>query len=169
MLGHVDGAELGEAWLEVFQFEGIGPVVLIGSTEHLENLENLINLRVTHKKRPALNHLSKDASSGPKVNTQSICLLAEQNFGAAVPEGNDFMSVRFNWESKSAGKAKISQLNVLTCGVNKQVLGLQIAMENSVLVEMDEGLEDLIEESLGLLSGKGLAALSAHELFQVKL
>ena len=79
------------------------------------------------------------------------------------------MSVRFNWESKSAGKAKISQLNVLTCGVNKQVLGLQIAMENSVLVEMDEGLEDLIEESLGLLSGKGLAALSAHELFQVKL
>jgi hypothetical protein len=32
-------------------------------------------------------------------------------------------------------------------------LWLEVAMENSVLVEVDEGLQDLVEETLGLLSG----------------
>ena len=75
VLGHLDGAELGEARFEVLQLEGIGPVLLIGSPQHLKNLENLVDLRVTHEQGPALHHFGEDAPCGPQIDAQSVSLL----------------------------------------------------------------------------------------------
>jgi len=61
------------------------------------------------------------------------------------------VSVRLDRKAESAGKSKISQLNIVTGGVDEQVLWLEIAMENSVLVQVDERLKDLVEEALRLL------------------
>lgn len=169
MLSHLDGAELREAGLEVLQLQCVGPVLAGGGTQHLENLEDLIDLGIAHKQRSPLHHLGKDAASGPKVNTESVGLLTEQNFGAAVPESNDFMGVGLDGESKSAGKTKVSQLDVLAHSVDEKVLGLEVAMEDSVLVEVDEGLENLVEEALGLLAREGLTALGAHVFLEIKL
>lgn len=63
------------------------------------------------------------------------------------------MSVGLDRKSKSAGKSKISQFNIVTGSVDEQVLWLEIAMENSVLVQVDERLKDLVEEALRLLLG----------------
>jgi len=52
--------------------------------------------------------------------------------------------VSFNWEAKSAGKTKISELDVLALSIDQQILWFQISMENPVLVQMDERLQDLV-------------------------
>ena len=41
-------------------------------------------------------------------------------------------------------------------------------MENSVLMEVDEGLQDLVQEALSLLFRKWLVALLLHVLFKVE-
>ena len=41
-------------------------------------------------------------------------------------------------------------------------------MENSVLVEVDEGLQDLVQEALSLFFRKWLVALLLHVLFKVE-
>ena len=61
------------------------------------------------------------------------------------------MSVRLDRQSESPGQTKISQLDVLPLGVHEQILWLQISVEDAVLVEVDERLQDLIQEELGLL------------------
>ena len=47
-----------------------------------------------------------------------------------------------------AGKSEVSQLDVIAGCVHQQVLGLQIAVEYAVLVQEDEGLQDLVQELL---------------------
>ena len=70
MLGHRHAAELWEGGLEIVKTQGIWPVVLVGRTKNLEDFENLVDLRVSHEERTALNHLCKDAAGGPKVNSK---------------------------------------------------------------------------------------------------
>ena len=41
-------------------------------------------------------------------------------------------------------------------------------MENSVLMEVDEGLQDLVQEALSLFFRKWLVALLLHVLFKVE-
>ena len=79
------------------------------------------------------------------------------------------MSVRLNWKTKGSGQTKISKLDVLAICVNQQVLRLQISVENSMLVQIDERLEDLVEEELGLLLGQRLIALLFHVLLEIEL
>ena len=43
----------------------------------LEDLEDLINLRVTHKERSFLDEFSEDAADGPHVDAQGVLLLAQ--------------------------------------------------------------------------------------------
>lgn len=47
------------------------------------------------------------------------------------------MSVGLDWKSKGPCETEISQLNVLSGRVNQEVLGLQITVENSVLMQVD--------------------------------
>ena len=70
MLRHGQPSELRESSLEVRQFEGVRPVVLVGSAEHLEDLEDLVNFTVSREERSLLSHLSEDAASAPQVNSK---------------------------------------------------------------------------------------------------
>ena len=58
-----DPLPLGEGWLEVWKFEGSRPVVLIGSTLHLEDLEYLVYFRISSKESLSLSHFSHDAAN----------------------------------------------------------------------------------------------------------
>ena len=169
MLCHWDTSELREGRLEVIQFERIRPVVLIRCSQNFKNLEYLIDLRISHEQRSTLNHLGEDAASGPSVNSERVSLLTEEDFGASVPECDDFVSISLNGKTESAGESKISKLDVLSSGVNKQVLWLQVTMEDSVLVQVDERLKDLVQEALSLLLGEGLITESLHIFLEIEL
>jgi hypothetical protein len=45
-----------------------GPDLLIGSAEHAEDAEKLVDLRVSREERPPHDQLSKDAANGPDVD-----------------------------------------------------------------------------------------------------
>lgn len=79
------------------------------------------------------------------------------------------MSVRLDWQTEGTSQSKISKLDASTCCVYEQVLRFKIAMENSVLMQVDKGLQNLMEEGLCLFFGEWLVALLLHVLFQVKL
>ena len=132
VLVHGDASESGEGGLEVRQLEGVRPVAFVGRAEGLEDLENLIDLTVAHEQRPLLSHLSKDAASRPEVNAEGVVLLAEQDLGAAVPESNHLVSVRFDGKPERSRKSEVGQLNGLSVVANQQVLRLQVSVENAV-------------------------------------
>ena len=103
MLDHWHATELGESRLEIVQSKSIWPVVLVRSAKNLEDLENLVNLRVSHEQRTSLHHLSKDAACRPEIDSEGISFLAEQNLWTPVPECDDLMSIGFDRESESSG------------------------------------------------------------------
>jgi len=115
---HRDSSELGESRFKVLQFQGVGPIVFMRSSKDFENFENLVYLAITHKQGSSLNHLCEDAACRPQIYAQSVRLLSKQDLRAAVPQSDHFVSISLNWQSKSAGKSEVSQLDVLSLGVD---------------------------------------------------
>ena len=78
------------------------------------------------------------------------------------------MSVRLDRQSEGPRQPEVSQFDVLARGVDQQILRLQVAVENSVLVQVNQGLQDLVQKALGLLLGQWLVALLLHVFLQVE-
>lgn len=169
VLVHGHAAELGEGGLEVSELQSIGPVALVWRAKHLEDFEDLVDFTVAHKQRLALDHFREDAASRPQIDAQRVGLLTKQDLRAAVPQRDYLVRVRLDGQPESTRESEVRQLNRLTVGVDQQVLRLQVSMEDSVLVEIDERLQDLVEEALGLVGVEGVVASLAHKLLQVVL
>tara|TARA_B110000305_G_C19291655_1_gene564503 strand:+ start:249 stop:542 length:294 start_codon:yes stop_codon:yes gene_type:complete len=96
MVLHGNTAELREAGLKVRELQGIGPVLLVGSSQHFKDLEDLIDLGVTGEKRFLLRHFSENAAHAPHVNTKRVVLCGKENFRAPVPESDNLVRVGFD-------------------------------------------------------------------------
>ena len=79
------------------------------------------------------------------------------------------MSVGLNGKAEGSGKTEVRKFDVLSLGVDEQILGFEVPMEDPVLVQVDERLQNLIQEQLRLLLGQGLVSLLLHVLFKVEL
>jgi len=169
VLLHGDASPLRERLFERRQVECIRPVAFAGGSQHLENLKDLVNLTVTREQGATLSHLSKNAASGPQINSQRVGFLAEQDLRASVPECNHLVGVGFDRQAKGTGQTEISQLDLSSTGVDQQVLGFQISVENAVLMAVDKRMENLEQEALGLVLGQGQVSSGAHVLLQVEL
>ena len=168
VLLHGNSAELGEARLVVRQLQGVGPVVLIGRTEHLEYFENLIDLTVAGEQRSLLSHLGEDATRAPQVDAERVMLGRQENLGASVPQSHDLVRVSLDGQAEGSCETKISQLNRLAVVTDEKILRLEIAMEYTVRVKEDERLTNLIQERLSLLWRKcGLLLL--HVFLEIVL
>ena len=75
------------------------------------------------------------------------------------------MSVSLDWQTESPCEAKVCKLDRLSVVADEQVLGLEIAVENSIGVQEDERLAKLVEEGLRLL-GRQSGAFFLHVLLQ---
>ena len=122
-LSEVLGAPLGEGRLEIGERGDTGPGLFVGGTEDLENLEDLINFRVTSEKGHAADHFGEDATNRPDIDGCRVALAAEEDLRRTVPEGDDFVSVCAYWSAEGAGKTEIGKFqNTIT--INEEVLGL---------------------------------------------
>jgi hypothetical protein len=54
-----------------------------------EDLEDLVDLRVTGEQGLAGAHLGEDGADGPHIDTGGVLAASKQNFGGAVPQCND--------------------------------------------------------------------------------
>ena len=70
-------SELGEGGFEVGQFADSWPGLFSWRAVELEDLENLIDLRIAHEEWSLLNELSEDAADGPHVDAQRVLSLGE--------------------------------------------------------------------------------------------
>ena len=138
MVFHGDATPLGELRLELREVERIRPIVLRRRSQHLKYLEDLINFTVAGKKWPALNHLGKNAAGGPQVNSERVSFLAEEDLRATVPECDNLVSVSLYREAERSCQPKVRQLHFGASRIDKQILWLQISVENSVLVTVDQ-------------------------------
>lgn len=131
----------------------------------LEDLEDLVNLRISTEKRFLLHKLSEDAANGPDVHSQTVLLLSQQHFRCAVPESLDFVSERLDGETEGASESKISDFEG-ACLVNEEVLGLEVPVDDPAGVAVVESVAELVEEELDLVVAHALLVL-AHVFLQV--
>lgn len=80
---------LGEARLEVRERGDARPFVVGRCTEDAEDLEDFVDFGVAREERLACAHFGEDAAHGPHVDAGGVGAGAEQDFGGAVPEGDD--------------------------------------------------------------------------------
>lgn len=139
----------GETRLEIGEGCHTWPVCLGRCSEHAENLEDLVNLRVAREERLASSHLCEDASDRPHVDTRTVLASTEQDLGRPVPESDNFVSIGTERDTECAGETKITNLEVAVA-VDEEVLWLEIAVEDSVRVAVFDTLEELECELLDL-------------------
>ena len=138
-----------EAALEVWEGCHTRPVLLGRSSKDAEDLEDLVDLRVTREERLAGSHLGEDTADGPHVDTSGVLAATEQNFGRAVPESDDLVSVGAERDAEGASETEIGQLQV-TLLVDEQVLRLQVTVEDAVGVAVASAFEQLKGKLLDL-------------------
>ena len=171
----------GETGLEVGEAGDAGPVFFSRSSEDAEDLEDFVNLRVTGEQGLASGHLGEDAADGPHVDACAVLTTTEEDFGSAVPEGDDLGRVSFGMlrvevvkridylvgvcaerDAKGSGQAKIGELEVALL-VNEQVLRLQVAVQDAVGVAVADAGAQLVHELLDhCLAETHVASAAVH-------
>ncbi len=76
------------------------------------------------------------------------------------------MGVSFDRQTKGSSETEISQFYFGSSAVNQQILGFEVSVEDPSLVEVADGLDDLIEKRLDLLR-RELPCFSLHKFFEV--
>jgi hypothetical protein len=78
----------------------------------LEDLKDLIYLRVTTEKWLFFDELSENTPNSPNINAQTVLFLTEQNLWGSVPQSLDFVSQSLDWDSKGPCKSKICNFEI---------------------------------------------------------
>ena len=94
--------ELGEGAFEVGKLVNSTPALISRRTMELEDFKDLIDFRITHKKRSFLDQLSEDTTNGPHVNTKRVFFFSEKDLRGSVPKSFYFMGQRFDWNSEGS-------------------------------------------------------------------
>ena len=125
----------------------------------LENLKDLVDLAVSAEERLLLGQFSEDAADCPDVNSQTVLLLAQQNFGGTVPEGFDFVSEGLDGKGEGAGESKVCDFESAS-SVDEEILGLEISVDDPPGVAVVDAIAELVEEELDLVLAHGVFVLT---------
>jgi hypothetical protein len=107
---------VGEGGLVVPELGDAGPDLLVGRAEDAEDAVELVELAVAGEQRPLGHHFGEDAADGPDVDGRAVVHGAEQDFGGAVPERDDFLGVGADGDGVGPGEAEVRDLEVVCVG-----------------------------------------------------
>lgn len=141
------------------------PLLLGGRASDLENLLQLFLLVVASEKRLVVDDLRKNATNRPNIDRSAVVLAAHKYVGSAVPQRHDFVSKVLYRDSESSGQTEIRKLKD-TLPVDQQVLGLQISVENLMLMALADTCKQLPHEDLDL-EGFELVRRGINEFLQI--
>lgn len=111
--------------------------------QHLDNLHQLIDSRVSREDWLSEEELSHDGSRRPHVNRVGVVGGAEDELWSAVVARADVRDVGLV-AHQVLGRAEITQLQNSSFGVDEQVLGLDVAMADADAVDVGEGAKELV-------------------------
>ena len=123
-------SELREGGLEVGQFADSWPSLVSWRAVKLENLKDLIDLRIAHEEWSFLDELGEDATDGPHVDAKGVLSLSQQDFWGSVPQSLNLMCEGFDGDGEGSCEAEIANFDIAFL-VNEQILWLQIPVDDS--------------------------------------
>lgn len=130
----------GKVGLVFGELRDTGPGSLRRGTHQAEDFLQLIFIGGSRKEGSAGVHLGHDAACRPNVDGGVVGARAKEDVRSTVPQGNDFVGEGVDWDAKGSGETEICKLE-LPLDVNKQVLWLQIAVQDSILVAEGDASE----------------------------
>ena len=165
----IQHGQLGRQVLSIPLGEHVGVILEIGntrpqsidisgSTKEFEDLEELTDFSITTEENLTAAEFSHDAANGPHVDGGRIVLFTEEDFGGAVPEGDDFVSVGVHGDLEGTSKAEVSNLEGVVV-LEEDVGGLQVTVNDAVTVAEVETFEELGHEDLEFAAEEGLSAV----------
>mmetsp|Transcript_39919 Transcript_39919/g.85046 ORF Transcript_39919/g.85046 Transcript_39919/m.85046 type:complete len:383 (-) Transcript_39919:4-1152(-) len=139
---------LRKLWVVVRQPVHAVPVrVGIGRTPPLENFDELVDVRPAWEEGETGGHLGEDAADGPDVDGGGVAGGAEEEFGGAVPEGDDLVGVGSVREAGEAGEAEVCEFQGVSVGTDQEVVRLQIPVQHPVGVTVPHPVQYLPHEA----------------------
>ena len=82
-----------ESWLKVRETCHSRPVSFLWSPKNPENLEDLINFRISCEKRFSMCHFRKYASNRPNVNRNTVLSLSKKDFRSSIPQCDNLVEL----------------------------------------------------------------------------
>lgn len=147
--GEAEGAGVGQA-------AEAGPGVVGGDAAELEDAGELVDLVAALEEGLAGEELAEDAADAPHVDGGAVGGAAEEELGAAVPEGDDELGEAARGRVAAvAGHAEVGDLE-LAAVVEEEVRGLEVAVQDPAVVEVGDARRQLEEEGLDLGREEGL-------------
>ena len=165
VLGVVRSDPSGEGGIPVLERGASGPNLLGGGAELTEDLVELVDLGIAGEQGSLGDHLDEDGADGPDVDGGRVGLRSEENFGRAVPKGNDLVGQRSDGGAEGPGQAKVGQLEPSVARY-EQVLRLEVAVHDAAGVAEGQPADAL--EEVGLDQVRGEHAVDGfHVLLEV--
>mmetsp|Transcript_124915 Transcript_124915/g.303364 ORF Transcript_124915/g.303364 Transcript_124915/m.303364 type:complete len:290 (-) Transcript_124915:69-938(-) len=160
------GDELGEPEVHLRrQLEAFRPRLCRRVAHNAADLVDLVGLRRAREERPQREQLSHYATAGKGIDGRVVHSGAQQHLGCAVPARRHVVRVG-RPRADLARKAEVSDL--ARVALAQHVLGLDITVEEPVLVHEGQALEDL-EHDVADLRLREVLLACLHQLVQVLL
>ena len=122
ILGQTDFSPFRKTDFKVWQFVYSRPYLICRRSHNSENLEQLIDLAITHEKWPFHYYFKEYAAQWPDIHRGRVMPCSHQDLRGSIPQSNHFMGVGLHWQSEGPCKSEISYLNS-SIAVNEYVLG----------------------------------------------
>mmetsp|Transcript_10237 Transcript_10237/g.32369 ORF Transcript_10237/g.32369 Transcript_10237/m.32369 type:complete len:307 (-) Transcript_10237:291-1211(-) len=146
-------------------------VLLGGGAEHVDDQPQLVQVVAPFEEGLACNHLCKDAAARPDVDGSGVVLVLDEELRRAVPARDDVLCHALVFLGARVGvdrprQPKIAYLEVAVL-VDKQVAGLEVAVEDVGGVQRVHAAHDLVEEVAKVLVLERL--LGVDDVVQVRV
>lgn len=148
------------------QLGDAGPVVVGRGANGLANHLDLVELVVPREEGGAHDELGEDGADGPDVDGARVVPGAEEELGRAVPARDDVGGHVLVRVGEAARQAKVGELDVAVGG-DEQVVGLDVAVQDEVLVAEPHGAGEHAHPGLDVGGAVAHAVRVADEHFQV--
>jgi len=123
----------------------------VGLTGDLEDAVELVHGGGAGEDGLPVDHLPQDAAHGPHVDAGAVLGGAEKDLGGAVPAGGDVVGQHGAARGFHAGdgpaEPEVADADVAV-GVEQQVGGLDVAVEQAGGVHEEEGAQELVDDVL---------------------
>ena len=149
------------------EVDEVRPDLFVRRAEYAEDAVDLVNLRLALEQRIFAQQLTHDAPEAPHVDSGAVKPLAEEQLGGAVPERHHHVRVRPQRIRVLPGQAKVANLQ-LALVVDQHVAGLQVPVQNPVIVQVTHAAQQLQHETLHLRDRERLGH-GLHQPLQVVL
>ena len=159
--------------MPVLELGDSGPHGLVGSPEHLEDVQQLLNLGLAREHGRLSDELREDAPDGPHVHRGGVQRGSQEDLRGAVPQRDDLVGVGLERNAERPAQSEVRDLELELAPVHEEVLGLEVPVQHAVLVAVRNSLDEVEHEPLHDIHwhGSGVWTLTreVHVLLQVRV